>query len=324
MGKLVEGLMFSTWIATAAVAPQAFGQPYPSKPVRIIVPTAPGGGVDLVGRVMAQYLSEALGQQFVVENRSGAGSTIGSGVAARSAPDGYTLLVSQVNLAFTATYYRKLSYDPLKDFAAISQVATQPFILAVHPSLPVRSVKELLALAKKKPGEIAYGSGGVGSGPHIGIELLKYATGIDLLHVPYRGAGPAFIELMAGQVQLMTATMSIVMPHAKTGRVLALAITSAKRHSAMSSLPTIAESGVPEYRYDAWYGLVAPAGTPAPIIQRLNVATVKVLKSDELRSRLAGEGLEATGSTPEESAAFLKREMELWAKVVKAIGQYAD
>ena len=166
----------------------ALGQ-YPAKPVRIIVPTAPGGGVDLVGRVLAHYLSETLGQQFVVENRSGAGSTIGSAVAAKSSPDGYTLLVSQVNLAFTATYYRKLSYDPLRDFAPISQVATQPFILAVHPSLPVNSVKELVALAKSRPGQIAYGSGGVGSGPHIGIELLKYATGIDLLHVPYRGAG---------------------------------------------------------------------------------------------------------------------------------------
>ena len=300
------------------------GQEYPTKPVRIIVPTAPGGGVDLVGRVMAQFLSEAFGQQFVVENRSGAGSTIGSAAAARSAPDGYTLLVSQVNLAFTASYYRKLSYDPLKDFAPVSQVATQPFILAVHPSLPVHTVNELLALAKRKPGEIAYGSGGVGSGPHIGMELLKYATGIDLLHVPYRGAGPAFVDLMAGKVQLMMATMSIVMPHAKTGRVRALAITAAGRHPAMPALPTVAESGVPGYRYEAWYGLVAPAGTPASVIQRLNAATVKALNSKELHARLAGEGLEATGSTPEESAAYLKQEVELWARVVKAIGHYAD
>jgi tripartite-type tricarboxylate transporter receptor subunit TctC len=232
--------------------------------------------------------------------------------------------VSQVNLAFTASSYRKLSYDPRRDFAPISQVATQPFILAVHPSLPVKSVKELLTLARKNPGQLAYGTGGAGSGPHIGIELLKYATGVDLLHVPYRGAGPAFVDLMAGQVQLMTATMSIVMPYAKTGRVRALGITAGKRHPAMATLPTVAESGVPEYQYEAWYGLVAPAGTPAPIIQRLNAATVKTLTSAEMRVRLAGEGFEATGTTPEEASAHLKREMELWAKVVKAIGQYAN
>jgi tripartite-type tricarboxylate transporter receptor subunit TctC len=320
--RVCVSLSAAALLMSATISVRA--QQYPTKPVRLIVPTSPGGGTDLVGRVIAQALSQTLGQQFVVENRGGAGSTLGNGVAAKAPADGYTLLLAQLNLAFTASYYRKLPYDTLRDFAAISLLGTQPFIVTVHPSLPVKSVKELIALAKKKPGELAYGSGGAGSGPHIGMELFRYATGVDVLHVPYRGAGPAFVDLIAGQVQLMIATRSIVLPHARDGRVRPLAITSLKRHPALSGLPTVAESGVPGYHFEAWYGLAAPAGTPAPIIQRLNEATLKVLPSGEVRERLAGDGIEATGSTPEQFAAYLRREVELCAKVVKAIGHYAD
>jgi len=299
-------------------------QQYPVKPVRIVVPTAPGGGTDVVGRVLAQKFTEALGQPFIIDNRGGAGTVLGSAVVAKAPADGYSLLLNHISLAFNATYYRKLPYDTLKDFTPITLVATQPFLLVVHPSLPVKSVRDLVALARKKPGQLAYASGGAGSGPHMSVELLKHAAGIDLLHVPYKGAGPAFIDLMAGQVQMMIATMSLASPHAKEGRVRPLAITSVRRHPAMDTLPTVAESGLPGYRFEVWYGLLAPSGTPAPIIQRLNVTAAKFLQSGEAREKLAGEGLETTPSSADEFAVHLKREVEVWSRVVKAIGQYAD
>jgi len=311
-------------LAAVAFPFTGHAQPYPVKPVRIVVPTAPGGGTDLVGRVLAQKFTGALGQSFIVDNRGGAGTVLGSAVVAKAPADGYALLLNHISLAFNATYYRKLPYDTLKDFTPITLVATQPFLLVVHPSLPVKSVKELVALARKNPGQLAYASGGAGSGPHMSVELLKHAAGIDLLHVPYKGAGPAFIDLMAGQVQLMIATMSVALPHAKAARVRPLAITSVRRHPALDSLPTVAESGVPGYRFEVWYGLLAPAGTPAPIVQRLNAAAAKILQSGETRDKFAAEGLEITGSSPEEFSAHLKREVETWAKVVNAIGQYAD
>ena len=257
-------------------AGSSHAQQYPSKTVRIVVPTAPGGGTDFVGRVLAQNFAEVFGQQFIVENRGGAGTTIGTAAVAKSSPDGYTLLLNHNSLAFNASYYRRLPYDTLKDLAPITLVATQPFLMVVHPSLPARSVDVLLSLARKSPGQIAYGSGGAGSGPYMSMELLKHAAGIDVLHVPYKGAGPAFVDLVAGQVQMMIATMSLALPHAKTGRVRPLAITSIKRHPDMPQLPTVAET-IPNYRFEVWYGLFAPAGTPTSIIQRLNAAGIKVL-----------------------------------------------
>jgi tripartite-type tricarboxylate transporter receptor subunit TctC len=301
----------------------ACAQPYPAKTVRVIVPAAPGGGTDLVARVLAQHFSEALGQPFVVDNRGGAGTTLGSALAAKAPPDGYTLILHHVSLAFNASYYRKLPYDTLKDFAPITLVATQPFLVVVHPSLPVKSMKELIAIAKSRPGGIAYGTGGAGSGPHMSAELLKLTARINLLAVPYKGAGPAFIDLMSGQVQMMIATMSLALPHAKAGRVRALAVTSPQRHPVVPDLPAVAET-VPGYRYLVWYGLLAPAGTPAPVIQRLNTVAAKILQARDTQEKLAGEGLETKTSTPEEFTAYLKSEVETWGKVVRAAGLHAD
>jgi tripartite-type tricarboxylate transporter receptor subunit TctC len=276
-----------------------------------------------VARVLAQHFSEALGQPFVVDNRGGAGTTLGSALAAKAPPDGYTLILHHVSLAFNASYYRKLPYDTLKDFAPITLVATQPFLVVVHPSLPVKSMKELIAIAKSRPGGIAYGTGGAGSGPHMSAELLKLTARINLLAVPYKGAGPAFIDLMSGQVQMMIATMSLALPHAKAGRVRALAVTSPQRHPVVPDLPAVAET-VPGYRYLVWYGLLAPAGTPAPVIQRLNTVAAKILQARDTQEKLAGEGLETKTSTPEEFTAYLKSEVETWGKVVRAAGLHAD
>lgn len=237
-----------TWLppllAAVCIAPAA-AQQYPAKAVRLIVPTAPGGGTDFVARVLAQGLSGALGQQVIVDNRGGAGTTLGAALAAKAPPDGHTLLLHHTSLAFNATFYRKLPYDALNDFAPISLVATQPFLVVVHPSLPVRSMKELVSLARARPGQLAYSSGGAGSGPYMGAELLKQAAKIDVLHVPYKGAGPAFIDLISGQVQMMVSTMSLALPHVRTGKVRALAVTGSKRVAAASDIPTVAEGGVP-------------------------------------------------------------------------------
>lgn len=309
--------------STLASVPAA-AQSYPAKPIRLIVPAAPGGGTDLVARVFAQQFNEALGQPVVVENRGGGGTTIGANAAAKAPPDGYTILLHHTSLAFNVSFYRKLPYDAVKDLAPITLVATQPFLVVVHPSLPVKSVRELLALAKAHPGEIAYGTGGAGSGPFMGAELLKQAAGIDMLHVPYKGAGPAFRDLIGGQVQTMVATMSLALPHAKAGRVRALAVTSPKRAAAAPQLPTVAESGVPGYDYLVWYGLFAPAGVPRPIILRLNEEAAKIVRAPDIRQKLAGDGLETLSTTPEEFGAYLAREIDKWGKVVRAAGIHAD
>lgn len=311
-------------LAVLMYAGIAAAQPYPVKALRLIVPAAPGGGTDLVARVLAQHLNDALGQPVVVENRGGAGTTLGAAAAAKAPPDGYTVLLHHVSLAFNATFYRKLPYDTLKDFAPITLVATQPFLVVVHPSLPVKSVRELLALAKARPGEIAYGSGGAGSGPFMSAELLKQAARLDLLHVPYKGAGPAFTNLIGGQVQMMIATMSLALPYARNGKVRALAVTGATRAPAAPGFPTVAESGVPGYEFTVWYGLLAPAATPKAVIARLNQEAAKILDARDLRERFATQGLDAIPSSPEAFASHLQREVEKWAKVVRAAGIQAD
>jgi len=309
--------------ATALTAPVVQAQSYPVKPVRIVVPTAPGGGTDLIGRLLAQNLSSQLGQQFIVDNRGGAGTTIGTAAVAKSPADGYTLLLTHSSLAFNATYYSKLPYDTLKDFAPISLVAEQPFLFAVHPSLPAKTVAQLIALAKKNPGQIAYSSGGAGSGPFMGAELFKQQAQVNILHVPYKGAGPAFTDLMGGQVQMMIATLSLGMPHATSGRVRALGVTSAKRLGATPQLPTVAESGLPGFEFSAWYGVLAPAGTPAAVMTRLHQAVGKAMAVPETREKFE-DGLIPLSSTSDEFATYLKQEVIKWGNVVKASGVKAN
>ena len=318
-------LCLTFWAISAAllIAPAVQAQNYPVKPVRIVVPTAPGGGTDLIGRLLAQNLSSQLGQQFMVDNRGGAGTTIGTAAVAKSPADGYTLLLTHSSLAFNATYYNKLPYDTLKDFAPISLVAEQPFLFAVHPSLPVKTVAQLITLAKKNPGQIAYSSGGAGSGPFMGAELFKQQAQVNILHVPYKGAGPAFTDLMGGQVQMMIATLSLGMPHAISGRVRALGVTSAKRLGATPQLPTVAESGLPGFEFSAWYGVLAPAGTPAAVMIRLYQAVGKAMAAPETRERFE-DGLIPLSSTSDEFAVYLKQEVIKWGNVVKASGVKAN
>jgi tripartite-type tricarboxylate transporter receptor subunit TctC len=318
-------LCLTFWAISAAflIVPAVQAQNYPVKPVRIVVPTAPGGGTDLIGRLLAQNLSSQLGQQFMVDNRGGAGTTIGTAAVAKSPADGYTLLLTHSSLAFNATYYNKLPYDTLKDFAPISLVAEQPFLFAVHPSLPVKTVAQLITLAKKNPGQIAYSSGGAGSGPFMGAELFKQQAQVNILHVPYKGAGPAFTDLMGGQVQMMIATLSLGMPHAISGRVRALGVTSAKRLGATPQLPTVAESGLPGFEFSAWYGVLAPAGTPAAVMTRLHQAVGKAMTAPETREKFE-DGLIPLSSTSDEFAAYLKQEVIKWGNVVKASGVKAN
>jgi tripartite-type tricarboxylate transporter receptor subunit TctC len=293
---------------------------YPSKPVRFIVPSAAGGGTDIIARAIAQKLSEALGQQFVVENKPGAGQMIGIEAAARSPADGHTLLMAASTLAINPIMYKKVPYDPLRDFAPITQAASLPNVLVVNPSLPVTSVRELIALAKREPGKLAYASAGVGTSPQMSVELLKSMAGISMLHVPYKGTTPGVVDLLAGQVQLMTPNLLTALPHIKAGKLRALAVTSGKRTDALPDVPTIAEAGVPGYESVQWYGVLAPAGTPREIVQRLYTEIAKSLRAGDVRERLAADGAEPVGNTPEQFAAFIRAEIDKWAKVAKAAG----
>jgi len=322
--RIQHRLAIALVAVVSLITATSFAQTYPSKPIRLIVPAAPGGGTDLVARVLAQNLNEALGQPVVVDNRGGAGTTLGAAIVARSPADGYTVMLHHTSLAFNATYYRKLAYDTLKDFAPIGLVAQQPFLVVVHLSLAAKSVRELVALAKAQPGRINYGSGGAGSGPFMATELFKQAARVDLLHVPYKGAGPAFADLMGGQVQMMIATMSLALPNAKAGKVRALAVTSAKRVAPAPELPTVAESGVPGYEFATWYGLLAPAGTPKAIISRLNQETARIVEAHDTKQKLARQGLETLTDSPEEFAAYFGQEVKRWAQVVEAAGIHAN
>ena len=309
-------------LAAALVVAYPVGaqQNYPSKPVRLVVPSAPGGGTDITARIMAPKLSEFLGQQVVVENRAGAGTMIGGEVVARSAPDGYTLLMGISTLAINPAMYKKVPYDALKDFAPITQAVSLPNILVVHPSLPAKTVKELVAFAKARPGQIQFASAGVGTNPHLAAELFLSMTGTKMLHVPYKGSGAGVIDVIAGHVPVMTPSILTGLPHAKAGRLRALGVTSAKRAGGAPEIPTIAEAGVPGYEAVQWFGILAPAGTPRPVIDRVHRDSVRVLQSADIRERLQADGADAVASTPEEFAAFLRSETVKWAKVVKAVG----
>jgi tripartite-type tricarboxylate transporter receptor subunit TctC len=318
----VRAILF---LLAALACAQAAAQPaYPARPVRFIVPSAAGGGTDIIARAISVKLGERLGQQFVVDNRPGAGQMIGIELAAKSPADGYTILMAASTLAINPVMYKQVPYDPVRDFAPITQAATLPNVLAVHPSLPVKSVAELVAYAKENPGKLNFASAGIGTSPQMSIELLKSMTGIDMVHIPYKGTAPGVVDLLAGQVLVMAPNVLTALPHIKSGKLRALAVTSAKRSEALPEVPTVAEAGVPGYDSTQWYGVLAPSGTPREIVARLHDAIVRALRDPEVGKRLAADGAEAVGSSPEEFAAFIKSEGEKWAKVAAAAGIKAE
>jgi len=311
----------ATLLATAI---PAWAQQYPVRPVRLIVPFPPGGGTDTMARVVAPKLSEFLGQQVVVENRGGAGANIGAELAAKSAPDGYTLMLVTITNAIGASLYSKLNYDLVRDFAPITRLATTPHILVVHPSVPVKSVKEFVALAKAKPGELAYSSSGSGSAAHLAGELFNSLTGVKTTHVPYKGGGPSMIALVGGEVSLAFATMPSAIGYVRSGRLRGIAVTTERRSPSTPELPTIAETGVAGYEAGSWYGLSVPAGTSKEIIARLHAETIKVVGLPDVKERLFNAGFEIVTSTPEQFAAFTRNEIQKWGKIVKAAGLKVD
>jgi tripartite-type tricarboxylate transporter receptor subunit TctC len=299
-------------------------QTFPSKPVRLIVPYAPGGSVDLLARVMRDGLQDALGQPVVVENRAGAGGAIGVEAAAKSPPDGHTLLLSGSGAITVNVHLTKLPYDPAKDLAPVSMLTTLPIVIAVHPSVPARSMGELVAYAKSRPGTLNYSSNGRGSVAFLAAELLKYMTGIRMEHVAYKGAAPATVAILAGEVQLGFVDSAAVMPQARAGAVRALAVTDAKRSVIVPDLPTVAESGVPGYEVSGWVGLFAPAGTPAPVIARLNADVARVLNNAEVRERILKAQMEPAPNTAEEFGRFISAESRQWATVIQSAGIKAE
>jgi tripartite-type tricarboxylate transporter receptor subunit TctC len=315
-------LLCGALLVLTAALPSAWAQDsYPSRLVRIIVPTAPGGPSDVSARIIAQELTKRWGRQVVVDIRPGAGTIIGSEIVARAPPDGYTLLVSPSTLAINPASYKKMPYDALRDFAPITHTLIVPNLVVMHPSLPAKSVKDVIALAKARPGEILYGSSGHGTNPHLTIELFASMAQIRLLHVPYKGTAPGLVDLLAGRVALMaTASMALLIPHVKTGKLRALGVTTAHRIRALPDVPTIAEAGLPGYESVQWSGLLAPAGTPREIIVLLHREAVSILRAPEARERLANDGAEVVGSSPEEFSAFLRAETVKWAKVAKVAG----
>ncbi len=308
--------------ATAqSVQPATISTDYPSKAVRLVVPFAPGGGTDLAARLIAQGLTESWGQPVVVTNQGGAGGVPGVAFVAKAAPDGYTMLFgSSANFTITPALHSKLPYDPFRDLAPVSLVGTQTFAAAVHPSLPVKSIRELIALAKRRPGEISYGSGGVGGASHLATELLRVMAGVSLLHVAYKGTAPGLVAVMSGEIQLQMAGLTTVLPYMKNGRIKVLAVTGAQRSPIAPELPTVAESGVPGYEFDVWYGIAATGGTPREIVARANAEVLKVLKSPAVGGRFSSAGIEMATSTPEELVKRVGREIQQWQKVVKAAG----
>ena len=312
-------LVFMALAASAAGA--AFSQAgYPSKPVRMVVPSSAGGGTDIVARIIAPELSKRLGQQVVIDNRPGAGTMIGIEVAAKSPPDGYTLLMGLSTLAINSALYKKVPYDPQRDFAPITQAVSSASIIVVHPSIPVKTMKELIAFARARPGQINYASAGTGTYPHMTMELFLSMAKLKMVHIPYKGTGPAMIDMVAGQVATMAATILTGMPQIRAGRLRPLGITSAARSPIVPDIPTVAEAGLPGYESVQWYGMLAPARTPRDIITRLHGDTTRILQQPEIKARFAGDGADPVGSTPEEFTRYIQSELTKWAKVARDAG----
>lgn len=317
---------FVVLLAASALASLACGagaQTYPSKPIRMVVPFAAGGPTDVYARAVGQELTKLLGQPVIVDNRPGAGGNLGADLVAKSPPDGYNVVLGAVGaFAVNMTLYPKMPYDVLRDFAPVSLVAIVPMVLVVNPGVPVKTPKELVELAKSKPGTLSYGSAGNGTSIHMSAEMFKAMTGIDMAHVPYKGAAPAMTDLIGGQVQLMFADATSVIPHVKSGKVRAVAAT--KHVEAMPEVPTFAQSGFPSYDPTVWYGVFAPAGTPRDVVLKLNAGIAKSLQARDVRERLIGLGAQPTSSTPEEFTEFVRAEISRWGKVVKSSGATVD
>jgi len=312
-------------VVLSAIAVHAGAQPYPAKPVRVIVPYPPGGGNDILGRLFAARLGERMGQPFVVENRPGAGTMIGTEAAAKSPPDGYTILLSSIAThALSPNLYSRVPYDPVKDFAPITLLGIAPTVLVVNKDLPAKDLAGLIALAKAKPGELAYASGGNGTPPHINGELFKSVAGVNLLHVPFKGGGAALADLTAGRVHVMLDTAASAMSHVRAGRLRALAISAPKRTPEYPDLPTFAEAGLAGYETNAWYSMHAPAATPAEIVRRLNAELAAILKEPDIVNRFRQLSTDPVGNSPEEFAAFVKSELDKYARVIKAAGIKLD
>ena len=318
-------VLASVAISVNAVNAHAQSQgAYPARPVRIVVPQSPGASTDLTARLLAQKLTPVLGQTVLVDNRPGAGSLVGTEVVAKATPDGHTLLVVASSLSLNAILRRNLGYDPVRDFAPITQISSFANMITVHPAVPVKTVQDLVALAKSKPGGLNYGSSGAATGTHLSAELFKYMTGVDMVHVPYKGGGPAVQALLGGQVHLNFATISSVLAHVRAGKLRAVAVTTAKRSPVVPEIPTIAESGVPGYDHAPWNGFLAPAKTPRPIVTRLYEETARILHATDTKAFFTNEGAEAVGNKPEEFAANIKSEIAKWSKVIQAAGIKAD
>jgi tripartite-type tricarboxylate transporter receptor subunit TctC len=324
MSTVVSAFVRIAVLAALGVAP-ALAQNYPTKPIRILIAQAPGSATDVISRVVGNRLSEGLGQPVVIEARPGAGGVVGTEAAARSAPDGYTLFMANNSThGSNPAVYAKLPYDAINDFAPIAFVASVPYVLVVDPSLPAKNVQELIALAKSRPGRMNYASAGNGSTHHFCGELLKSMSGIDLQHIPYKGSPPAIAGLLGGEVSLMFANVADIGSQIKSGKVKPLAVTTARRAASLPEVPTMAEAGLPGFEIVSWFGLLAPAGTPAPIVSRLNAETVKVLEREDIQATLARQGLEVAPGTPEQFAAHIKREIAKFTKIGKAAGIKAE
>ena len=310
--------------AIASVSTATAAATFPERPVRLLAASAAGGGTGIIARLLAQKLTEVWGQQAIVDNRPGGGGVIATDITAKAVADGYTLLLQSVGISYAPALYKNLPFDVSRDITAITIVGSQPFVLALHPSVPAKSVAELVALAKSKPGQLRFGSGGVSGASHLGSELFRVIAGIDMVHVPYKGTGPSTTALLTGEVQMAIAGVSTILPHAKSGKVRALAVTGAKRSPAAPDLPTVAENGLPGYAFDVWYGVFATSKTPRVTLNKINADINTALRDTETIRRFAGAGVDLIGGSVENSNKYLQSEMTKWAKVIREAGIKAD
>ena len=316
--------MITITLAACCVAGSATAAGFPERPVRMVAASAAGGGTDIIARLLAHKLTDIWGQQAIVDNRPGGGGVIATDITAKAVPDGYTLLLQSVGISYAPALYKKLPFDVRRDIAAVTIVGSQPFVVAVHPSLPAKSVADLVQLAKAKPGDIRFASGGVSGASHLGSELFRVTAGVNMVHVPYKGTGPGTTALLTGEVQMAIAGVGTILPHAKSGKLRALAVTGAKRSPAAPDLPTVAENGLPGYAFDVWYGVFASSKTPRATLQKINADANTALRDAETAKRFAGAGIDLIGGGLEESNQYLRAEMTKWAKVIREAGITAD